>query len=139
MFNPLAQVKLLGDELLKEESGNGTQLGIIQALLLKFAFAFVLVFCVFVYLDKTSSLNGRTPEENAKIHKMDFFKERRDASEKEFEGINEVVTTADKKLDTTTDKHVEVGTIDSDTAKSTSVSATTTTTTTTATGRSRKL
>jgi hypothetical protein len=130
MFNPLAQVKLIGDELLKEESGNGTELGIIQALLLKFAFAFVLVFCVFVYLDKTSSLNGRTPEENAKIHKVDFFKERRDASEKEFEGINEEVAIADKKPDVTADKHV------ADTAKSTSVSAITTTT---ATGRSRKL
>ncbi|KAG0684445.1 hypothetical protein C6P40_004215 [Pichia californica] len=72
MFNPLSQLKLISDELLKGPSEDPNKLGIIEALLLKFLFAFVLCFCIYVYLDKTSSLNGRSPEENKKLHKMGY-------------------------------------------------------------------
>lgn len=72
MFNPLAQIKLIADELKKGSTEDPNKLGIIEALLLKFLFAFVLVFIIYVYLDKTSCLNGRTPEENQRLFKKDY-------------------------------------------------------------------
>lgn len=83
MFNPLAQLKLISDELNNEgiaENGSN-KLGIIEALLIKFLFAFVIVFCLYVYLDKTSSLNGRSPEEN-KILFKEGYKEELEAKKK---------------------------------------------------------
>ncbi|TID30070.1 hypothetical protein CANINC_001356 [Pichia inconspicua] len=66
MSNPVAHLKMIGEELNKEQDPN--KLNILESFGLKFAFAFVLCFCIFVYLDKTSVLNQNTPEENRKIH-----------------------------------------------------------------------
>lgn len=84
MVNPLAQIKLFADELGKDAgAGDPARLNVVEALLVKFLFAFVLVFCVYVYLDKTSVLNGNTPEENQRLHKMDYKKQLQEAAEKE--------------------------------------------------------
>lgn len=83
MVNPLAQIKLFADELGKGAVSDPAQLNVIEALLVKFLFAFVLVFCVYVYLDKTSVLNGQTPEENQRLHKMDYKKQLEEEAEKE--------------------------------------------------------
>lgn len=66
MSNPVAHMKMIGEELNKEQDPN--KLGVLQAFALKFAFAFVVCFCIFVYLDKTSVLNKHTPEENRKLY-----------------------------------------------------------------------
>lgn len=97
MFNPLAQLKLISDELGKESSDDN-KLGIIQALGIKFLFAFVLVFCIFVYLDKTSSLNGRSPEENKKLHKMGYKEEevKEEVKEEKAVGSSTGVSKGDK-------------------------------------------
>lgn len=86
MVNPLAQIKLFADELGKDAgAGDPARLNVVEALLVKFLFAFVLVFCVYVYLDKTSVLNGNTPEENQRLHKMDYKKQLEEEAEKERE------------------------------------------------------
>lgn len=63
MFNPLAQIQILEGEL------NGGELNIVESFFLKFLFSAAICLCLFVYLDKTSVLNGNTPEENQKLHK----------------------------------------------------------------------
>lgn len=83
MVNPLAQIKLFADELGKDVVSDPARLNVVEALLVKFLFAFVLVFCVYVYLDKTSVLNGQTPEENQRLYKMDYKKQLEEEAEKE--------------------------------------------------------
>lgn len=90
MFNPLAQIQMVGSELSKGSPVDPNKFGIIESLLIKFAFAFVLVFCVFVYLEKTSSLNGRSPEENKRLFKKDYV----ESDEKKEEGKNEGKTSS---------------------------------------------
>lgn len=65
MSNPIAHLKMIGEEMNKPQDPN--KLGIIESFALKFVFAFVICFCLFVYLDKTSELNKHTPEENRKL------------------------------------------------------------------------
>lgn len=86
MFNPLAQLQMVGSELGKDSSIDPNKFGIIESLIIKFLFAFVLVFCVFVYLEKTSSLNGRSPEENKKLFKKDYVESEEKTTEKKNEG-----------------------------------------------------
>lgn len=60
------------EQLSKNAPSDPAKFNTVQALLIKFAFAFVLVFVLFVYFDKTSSLNGRSPEENRRLFEMNY-------------------------------------------------------------------
>lgn len=71
----------MADELSQSSSSDPNRLNTVQALLMKFLFAFVLVFCIFVYLDKTSSLNDRSPEENRRLNRPDAKEEEGDQDE----------------------------------------------------------
>jgi hypothetical protein len=83
MLNPLANIKLIADEVLTDGSTDSQQVGIIEAMLFKFAIALLIVIVAYIYFDKTSVLNGKSAEENIKLHKMDYHKELREQIEKE--------------------------------------------------------
>lgn len=91
MFNPLAQIKLLAEELRKSSDTDPNKLSIVEALLVKFFFAFVVVFCLYVYLDKTSVLNGNTPEENQRLYKINYKEKENEKDDDRDEEVNEGV------------------------------------------------
>lgn len=93
MFNPLAQIKLLAEELRKSSDTDPNKLSIVEALLVKFFFAFVVVFCLYVYLDKTSVLNGNTPEENQRLYKINYKEKENEKDDDIDEEVNEGVSS----------------------------------------------
>lgn len=53
-----------------------SELNLFEALGLKLLLAFVIVLALFVYFDRNSVLNGKTPEENKKLH--GYYSDRSD-------------------------------------------------------------
>lgn len=92
MFNPIAQFKIMADELQAELSPNAStsgKLGIIESMFIKLLFSALIVVCAYIYFDKNSVLNGNTPEENQRLHKIDYNKEMREKYDKEDQEENE--------------------------------------------------
>lgn len=72
----------MADEIQSELSPNSSW-GIIESMFVKLLFSALIVLLAYIYFDSNSVLNGNTPEENQRLHKIDYNKQLREKYDKE--------------------------------------------------------